>query len=82
MKLPHYFAMDKYLSSKEVARRWGISCKTLYRWRASGEGPEYIAIGGRIRYSPHAIKEYEEARAGLKAHKSFNNPKSIGVKGK
>ena len=80
MKLQHYFAMDKYLSVKEVARCWGISCKTLYRWRMSGEGPEYIAIGKCIRYSPHAIKEYEKARVGLKTHKTFNNHLSIGDK--
>ena len=39
------------LSEKSLARKWGISHKTLQRWRWLKTGPAYIKIGGRIRYS-------------------------------
>ena len=71
-----------YFSTKELAILWNISHMTLAKWRTANKGPEYITVGGRIRYPIKAVKEYEKARAGLKAHKSFNNPKSIGEKGK
>ena len=48
------------LSEKSLARKWGISYKTLQRWRWIKTGPAYIKIGGRIRYSTDSIKEYEE----------------------
>lgn len=35
-----------------------ISLKTLQRWRASGVGPDYIRVGGKIRYTSEAIQRY------------------------
>ena len=35
-----------------------ISLKTLQRWRASGFGPDYIRVGGKIRYTSEAIQRY------------------------
>ena len=49
------------LSEKSLARKWGISHKTLQRWRWLKTGPAYIKIGGRIRYSTDSIKEYEDS---------------------
>ena len=36
--------------TKELARRWAISHRTLERWRWAGEGPAYMKIGGRVVY--------------------------------
>ena len=47
------------LSEKSLAKKWGISHKTLQRWRWLKVGPSYIKIGGRVRYTDDAIKEFE-----------------------
>jgi hypothetical protein len=50
----------KYYSEKMVARRWGISVRTIQRWRWINEGPTYVRIGGRVRYDIKALEEYEK----------------------
>ena len=52
--------MRKYLSQKELARRWNFTVKTIQRWRAENKGPEYINFYGRVRYTPEAVREFEE----------------------
>jgi transposase-like protein len=51
---------DNYLCEKHLARKWGISFRTLQKWRWRNTGPPYIKIGGRVRYSPESIKNFEE----------------------
>jgi predicted site-specific integrase-resolvase len=48
-----------YLLAKLVARRWGISHRTLERWRRKGRGPAYLKIGGRVFYRLDDVKSYE-----------------------
>ena len=38
------------LNQKELARRWGISHRTLERWRYTGQGPAFLKLGGRVLY--------------------------------
>lgn len=61
---------DQYLCEKGLAQKWGISFRTLQKWRWLSVGPPYIKIGGRVRYSPENIKSFEEERSRL--HKSSN----------
>ncbi|NBV06859.1 MAG: DNA-binding protein [Proteobacteria bacterium] len=49
-----------YFSEKSLACRWGMSFRTLQRWRWKGTGPPYIKIGGRVRYHLDNIKKFEE----------------------
>jgi len=51
---------EQYLSEKHLAKRWGISFRTLQRWRWKGTGPPYVKIGGRIRYRLDNITKFEE----------------------
>jgi predicted DNA-binding transcriptional regulator AlpA len=51
---------ETYYSEKCVAKKWGLSRKTLQRWRLTNEGPQYVRISNRVRYSESAIKKYEE----------------------
>ncbi len=53
------------IPEKSLARKWGISHKTLQRWRWLKMGPAYIKIGGRIRYSADSIKDYETSNSHL-----------------
>lgn len=47
------------LRERELAEYWKISLRTLQRWRAEGFGPDYILIGGTIRYRMVDILDYE-----------------------
>jgi len=48
-----------HLSEKLLARRWGLSHRTLERWRREDRGPGYLRIGGRIVYRLGDIEAYE-----------------------
>lgn len=45
----------------QLAARWGISHRTLERWRWIGEGPKFVKLGGRVVYRLSDIEEYEQA---------------------
>lgn len=44
----------------QLAARWGISHRTLERWRWTGEGPKFVKLGGRVVYRLSDIEEYEQ----------------------
>lgn len=48
-----------FLNPKELAQRWKISPSTLERWRWLGAGPNFIKIGGLVRYRLDAVEAYE-----------------------
>ena len=50
------------LSTRELAERWGISPRTLERWRWSGKGPYFVKIGGHVAYRFSDIEQYESER--------------------
>jgi len=50
------------LNQKELARRWGISHRTLERWRYSGEGPAFLKLGGRVLYRLADVEVFEESQ--------------------
>jgi len=52
----------EHLSEKLLARRWGLSHRTLERWRHDGHGPSYLKIGSRVVYRLEDIKAYEAPR--------------------
>lgn len=47
------------LSERELANRWGISPKTLQRWRTEKRGPAYIKLSKCVRYSIENVQTYE-----------------------
>jgi len=49
------------LSSKLLARRWGLSPGTLERWRHKRTGPPHLKIGSRVRYRLQDIEAFEAA---------------------
>jgi predicted site-specific integrase-resolvase len=50
----------KHIDQKQLAERWGISPKTLERWRWLGQGPKFLKLGGRIVYRLTDIEAYEQ----------------------
>mgnify|MGYP003379106419 CR=1 FL=1 len=49
----------RVLSETELAQRWGVSPKTLQRWRSEGRGPKYLKLSKRVTYPLDAIVEFE-----------------------
>ena len=51
--------MTTTLNEIELAARWGMSPKTLQRWRALNVGPEYLKLGKKIMYPLADVEDYE-----------------------
>ncbi|HLS58536.1 MAG TPA: helix-turn-helix domain-containing protein [Paracoccaceae bacterium] len=50
------------LDQKELARRWGISHRTLERWRYTDQGPAFLKLGGRVLYRRTDVEAFERSR--------------------
>jgi predicted DNA-binding transcriptional regulator AlpA len=51
---------ESFYTPKDLARRWGISTRTLDRWRRVGRGPKYLKLGWLVAYRKSDVAEYEE----------------------
>ena len=49
----------RVLNENERAQRWGISPKTLQRWRSEGRGPKYLKLSKRVSYPLETVIEFE-----------------------
>ncbi len=47
------------LSETELANHWGVSPKTLQRWRTEGRGPRYLKLSKRVVYPLVEIQAFE-----------------------
>lgn len=50
------------LSPRQLAARWGLSEKTLERWRMLGTRPAFLKLGSRVLYSLAEIEAHERER--------------------
>lgn len=55
----------KFINQSDLAKRWGISPRTLERWRWVGEGPRFLKIGGLVRYRLEDVEAYEASQEVL-----------------
>ena len=51
----------RVLCENELAQRWGVSPKTLQRWRSEGRGPHYLKLSKRVTYPLETVTEYEHS---------------------
>lgn len=51
------------LNEAELATRWGLSVKTLRRWRQIHLGPIFCKLGGRVTYLLTEIEAFERRAA-------------------
>ena len=51
---------DRLLDQTEVARRWGMSPRTLENWRWRGDGPPFLKVGHKVLYRLEDIETYEK----------------------
>jgi hypothetical protein len=47
------------LDEQELSQRWGLSVKTLRRWRQEQLGPIFCKMGSRVTYLIPEIEAYE-----------------------
>jgi predicted DNA-binding transcriptional regulator AlpA len=47
------------ISQNELAQRWQISEATLERWRSLRKGPQFLRMGGQVRYRLVDVESYE-----------------------
>jgi hypothetical protein len=51
-----------HLTQHELARRWGLSPRTLERWRWTSQGPRFVKLIGRVVYPIEEVEAFEAAR--------------------
>ena len=56
------------LDENELAIRWGLSVKTLRRWRQEQLGPVFCKLGARVTY---LIPEIEAFERRVSRHSTF-----------
>lgn len=56
---PPNSAVRLALDENELAARWGLSVKTLRRWRQEKLGPVHLKLGSRVTYLIEQIEAYE-----------------------
>ncbi len=47
------------LDEHELAARWGLSVKTLRRWRQESLGPVFCKLGARVTYLIAEVEAFE-----------------------
>ena len=50
------------LKENELAERWGVSPKTLQRWRTERRGPPYLKLSKRVAYPLEDILAFENGQ--------------------
>ena len=52
----------QHFNQLELARRWGVSPRTLERWRNKGYGPRFYKIGARCIYPLDEVECFEKSQ--------------------
>ena len=52
----------RHLNQHQLALRWGVSPRTLERWRWLGLGPAYLKLVGTVAYRLEDVVAYEKAQ--------------------
>jgi predicted DNA-binding transcriptional regulator AlpA len=50
------------ISQNKLAQRWQISEATVERWRSQRKGPQFLRLGGQVRYRLVDVESYERER--------------------
>ena len=53
---------DQLLKDIEAAPVLGLKVSTLRRWRWSGDGPQFVKLGGAVRYRRSDLEAFIEAK--------------------
>ena len=53
---------DAHFRQRDLARRLGLSPRTLEGWRWRGTGPRFVKAGGRVLYRLEDVEAFEETQ--------------------
>ena len=51
------FDITNTIDVEELAKRWGVTKKTIDNRRYRGQGPSYFKIGGKIKYDLDDVRQ-------------------------
>ncbi|WP_173975852.1 AlpA family transcriptional regulator [Magnetospirillum sp. LM-5] len=51
-----------HINQVQLSRRWGVSPRTLEKWRWRGKGPRFLKLGGKVAYRIADVIAYETER--------------------
>ena len=54
---------EPLLREFDVAKLRPTSPGTLRNWRSKGRGPEWVKVGGSVRYRPSALEAFVDSHA-------------------
>jgi predicted DNA-binding transcriptional regulator AlpA len=54
-----------HINQRQLAKRWGVSERSIERYRTEGTGPCYLKINGRVVYSVIDVEAWEQSRKRL-----------------
>jgi uncharacterized protein YjcR len=57
-----YMIMSEFLTTNDLAERWGVHPVTVRKWKKRGTGPKWVKIGGKVMYPIDKVKEMETAQ--------------------
>lgn len=52
-------ANPEFIREAQLAERWGMSVKSIQRWRYSRLGPDYLKMIGRVVYRMTEVEHFE-----------------------
>tara|TARA_R110000822_G_scaffold284876_1_gene406287 strand:- start:360 stop:548 length:189 start_codon:yes stop_codon:yes gene_type:complete len=53
--------MQVTFTQNQLAARWGVSRRTIERWRKTEFGPAWFKVGGSVRFNINDILAFERA---------------------
>lgn len=68
------------LNTEQAAKRFGLSPRTLERYRVTGEGPEFVKLGHSVRYSASALNRWLKGRTRRSTSDDGGESKKNGKK--
>jgi excisionase family DNA binding protein len=51
--------MQQFLTTEDVAERYGVPVETVRKWRATGTGPRGARFGRHVRYPLDELERWE-----------------------
>ena len=66
----------RHLDQHALAARWGMSVRTLERWRFLNQGPAFLKLIGRVVYRLEDVEAFEatQMRRGTKTSAPPQSP--------
>jgi predicted DNA-binding transcriptional regulator AlpA len=51
-----------FITTSNLATRWGLTYSAIYKWRLRGYGPKFHKMGNRVVYRLEEVEEFENSK--------------------